>query len=121
MTERDISKPIIEIDSLPDLLNRLRELDLKTWNDYMNGMIKRGSDLSAPLVMTSVQKAWLQYVIQDAIAERGWEFQLCLFQNPKGYGVSIIINETWIEPQNSDYSSVEAFLGSYLKVLEGKQ
>jgi hypothetical protein len=56
--------------SLIEDLAKLKELDPTTYDAYRNGMIKRGSS-TADLVWTDVQKAWLQWCLQEAIKARG--------------------------------------------------
>jgi len=56
-------------------LDRLKVTDPATYDMYMNGMIKRGSGFTAEMVMTSMQKAWLQWCLQEAITAKGtWAF-----------------------------------------------
>lgn len=100
---------------LTEDLARLKELDPATYDAYWNGMMRRGSS-TADLVWTSVQKAWLQWCLQEAIVARKWTYHIT------GYPSTATIRTTrdihminyYIRADTSD----SALLACYIAALE---
>lgn len=111
---------------MKDMLEKLRKLDPETWeefNDDLGSVIcehrcdNEEKYFTHKDCWTQVSEAWLQSCLQRACEKRGWSFQIILFNNPNRYGVSIVKNETWIEPQHNGDSPASALLAAYLEAL----
>lgn len=105
---------------LTENLAKLKELDPTAYDAYWNGMIRRGSR-TADLVWTAVQKAWLQWCLQEAITARGWHQSTSGIEcNGYNWQTYIHINDKDLIRSEWHDTPTASLLAAYIAALEAQ-
>ena len=105
---------------MKELLDKLKQVDLATYKRYQGGMIYTSGE-PIPCFDLELHMAWLQAVLQDAIASKGYMFSVSHIWARESLPAYRWKARIFIDPDNiievRGDSPAEALLAAYVEAI----